>query len=304
VATHWLRSLTQQLRPLASRPRRPRVSLGIEQLEERLTPIATTTTLTLGANTILEGTSLRETALVVDSLANPVQVGQVSFTFDGTSESTQRLENRVNIGTVELTLTGLAPGHHTLTANYSQGGPALPDSSAAQQLNVIEVTGVQLGLDPNTVFVAGQPIKLEAFAGGLAPGDPEVNQGSMEFFVDGTLVGVAPVGLGGRASLNLASLPVGAHGLTVRYDGVNGPSLTTLGSPLSDPGSFTVIPATTTTLSAFANPSVFGQGNTFTATVTGPAGSATSPTGTVTFQIDASAVMVPLTGASAGTATA
>jgi hypothetical protein len=66
------------------------------------------------------------------------------------------------------------------------------------------------------------------------------------------------------------------------------------GSHSGTSNSFTVIAATTTTVTSSANPSVFGQSVTFTAAVTSPVAGLGTPTGTVQFSIDGTKVGSPV----------
>jgi hypothetical protein len=89
-------------------------------------------------------------------------------------------------------------------------------------------------------------------------------------------LGTVPVNGSGQATLTTSALAVGSHPITAAYSGDT--NFTTSGAALTQ----TVGQGSTSTaLSSSQNPSTFGQSVTFTATVTGGAG---TPTGTVTFR--------------------
>jgi hypothetical protein len=278
MLTHWLRKLTAKVRtttrpPRRSRPLRPRLRPGVEQLEGRL--VLTSTTLTLAPNTVPEGQFFTETAHVADSLGNAVAVGEVTFSYsNGNSSGPFRLEG-VFDGTIQKTVTPgtLPPGKYTVTANYGQGGPALPDSSDSQQLDVQQVSEILASLAHSTYYL-GQDIILGAQVLPHFNGDPVPTQGVVEFFVDGKVVGSQSLNSTGASSFDTSTLPLGDHTLTVRYDGAvtPGSGVDFASTGMSNAVSFTVAPVTTSTaVVSSADVSSFGQSVTFTATVTSPA---------------------------------
>src|SRR5262249_30472386 len=151
-------------------------------------------------------------------------------------------------------------GLQTVTAASSQGGPALPDSSASAQVNVIEATAVSAFVVANnvadpalvgaTTFPAGITLTLAATVHAAYGGDPQANGGTVTFFLDGNQVGQAAVH-GGAASLDLPGIAPGAHQLTAQYGGLSvaAPAISFASSPRSAPVGFSVVKtATTTTL--------------------------------------------------------
>jgi hypothetical protein len=105
---------------------------------------------------------------------------------------------------------------------------------------------------------------------------PNTATGSVTFLDGATIIGISFLE-GGTASLTTSSLAVGAHSMTARYSGD-----TFVNSGTSAALAHQVLAVTSTSLAASLNPTAFGQGATFTATVA----SATpgSITGTVTFK--------------------
>ena len=89
------------------------------------------------------------------------------------------------------------------------------------------------------------------------------------------MLGTGPLSLG-KATFTTSALAVGSHSITASYGGD-----TNFTASSSAPLTQTVRPVPSTTVASSLNPSTFGQGVTFTATVTASSG---TPTGTVTFK--------------------
>lgn len=121
--------------------------------------------------------------------------------------------------------------------------------------------------------VSGQSVTLSATitCGAFLP------TGTASFFDGVVLMGVVPLA-GGVSSLTTSSLSVGAHAITVIYNGdIN-----------CDPAAGGVVQTvnlitSATTLTSLPNPSVVGANVTMTATVVAVAPGAGTPTGTVSF---------------------
>jgi hypothetical protein len=126
--------------------------------------------------------------------------------------------------------------------------------------------------------VYGQPVTFTATVATVASGGPTPT-GSVQFSVDGSPYG-SPVTLsGGQAAVTISSLAVGGHTIAASYT-PDTDSFTGSGGTLSQ----TVNKANTTTVvTSSANPSVYGQAVTFTATVNVVAPGAGTPTGSVSF---------------------
>ena len=104
--------------------------------------------------------------------------------------------------------------------------------------------------------------------------------GTVQFSIDGVASGLPVALLGGQATLSTSTLTAGSHTIDAAYSGDPNFTLSsaTWTQVVNAAASSTVITETTG-----ANPSVFGDALTFTATVSGPGG---TPTGTVQFSID------------------
>ena len=279
-----LKDLTKTWSLSATRSRRPGARLcrlGVEVLEDRLTP--TTTTLNV-PHVVREGDTFRATVRVVDDLGTGVALGQVSLNVGLVQITAASLEGTT--GTVTFTLTQF-PGRYDFFARYTQG---LGDSdSGVEETDVLALTSVKAAVpQPSVPF--GQPVTLAATV--LATdGDRSPVAGPVDFYVDGQPVGEKDItSSGDEVRLTLGTLSVGSHVLTAYYAGdpniEPGTRFGYTSSPFSDPVSFTVTrDPTDLALSSSAASSSLGQPVTFTAAVT-PRDASVPPTGSVVFSVD------------------
>jgi hypothetical protein len=121
---------------------------------------------------------------------------------------------------------------------------------------------------------------------------PNTASGTVTWF-DGTTIQELSAISGGTATFTTSSLAIGTHSITAQYNGDTFDNSSTSASLIQR-----VLPASSTSLAASANPSVFGQSVTFTARVTATSG---TPTGMVKFE-DAGTTLGTVT-LSAGKAT-
>ncbi len=147
--------------------------------------------------------------------------------------------------------------------------------------------------------VFGQPVTLTATVAPVAPGSGTPT-GTASFFDGATLLGSAALS-SGVATLTTSSLSVGTHSITAVYSG-DGNFIGSTSSVLSQ-----VVNKAPTITTLTANPSGsvgFGHHVTFTAAVSVPPPGVGTPTGTMTFFVDATPVgTVPLSGLQAGIST-
>jgi hypothetical protein len=199
--------------------------------------------------------------------------GTVSF-FDGaTLLGTATLSG----GVATFTTSALSVGSHAFTAVY--GG----DSDFAGSTSPVDITTTTQAATSTNLTAApdpssfGQLVTLTATVTAVPPGSG-IPTGTADFFDGATLLGTGTLS-GGVATFTSSALAVGSHSLTAVYSGDS--NLTGSTSPVD---TITVNQAaTTTTVTAAPNPSVFGQAVTLSATVSAiPPGSGT-PTGTVSF---------------------
>jgi sugar lactone lactonase YvrE len=238
--------------------------------------------LKLGGNVAYTATYYYDdVAINSQAYPGPVPTGTVQFLVDG---SLYGSPVPLSDGTATSTPTStLSAGSHTVMASYS-GDTTYAASTGAlsggQAINTPSTTTVILSSANPSVF--GQPLTLTATvsAGPSATGTPT---GSVTFLDGGTSLGTAALTSSGQASFTISiPLAVGLHTLTAVYSGD-----ADFSASASLPITQTVDPGTTTTiLVSSANPAVFGQPITLTATVSVNAPASGTPTGSVVFVID------------------
>ncbi|MBI0298194.1 Ig-like domain repeat protein [Streptomyces sp. PRKS01-29] len=250
--------------------------------------------MTAAPNPAVSGQSVTLTATVIP-LGAGTPTGTVTFVVSGGPT----LNGTLSGGTASVTASGLSVGTHIVTATYNGDANFTPSTgtTAVVVIQASTTTSVTSSPDPST---PGQPVTFTAMVTPNAPATG-VPTGSVTFVISGSGGGtfIQPLS-GGTATLTLSTLGVGPHTVVALYGGDAG------FLPSSGIDTHTVNPgpaATTTTLTSSANPSVFGQPVTFTATVTPNAPATGVPTGSVTFVISGSgggSFTQPLSG---GTAT-
>jgi O-glycosyl hydrolase len=234
-----------------------------------ITNVVTTTTLSASPTSAVQGANVVLTATVTSASGSPT--GGVAF-LDGTTPllPTATLSG----GVASITLSSLAVGTHSITANY--GGNTGFTASASTPVTVTIIapavaTTTVVSASPNPAS-AGAPIVLSATTTATAG----TATGTVTFFDGTTSLGSGVLNGSGVATLSVSTLAVGSHSITASYAGAG--SFTASASaavPL-------VISAvtTTTSLTALPNPAAPGANVVLTATTTAASGTAT---GTVTF---------------------
>ena len=254
------------------------------------------------------------TTAVVVSSANPSVLNQaIGFTVtvaaaapgSGTPTGTVQFQvNGKNFGSV-VTLVGgtatsgstttLKVGNHTVTAVY--GGDAHFTTSTAPTLTQVvnpDATTTTLAASVNP-SVFGQSVTFTATVAAVAPGSGTPT-GSVTFYDGSTALKTASLS-GGSTTFTTTALATASHAITAVYNG-NATLATSTSSVLSE----TVNPdGSTAVVTSSADPSVFGQSVTLTATVTANAPGGGKPTGSVTF-LDGTSTLGTAT-LSGGTAT-
>jgi hypothetical protein len=253
----------------------------------------TTTSLTASPNQIAAGQTLTLTA-AVQGTGSTVPAGTVSFMSGSTPLGTAPVNSS---GVATLTITTLAVGSYSLTAQYSGNANFLSSSSAAVSVLVSSqatTTTTSLTASPNPVGT-GQTLTLTAAVQGTGSTVPA---GTVSFLSGSTPLGTAPVNSSGVATLTITTLAVGTYSLTAEYSG-NAIFLSSTSAVVSVTVSGQAT-ATTTSLTASPNPVATGQTLTLTAVVQGTGG--TVPAGTVSF-LNGSALLGTATLNSSGVAT-
>jgi sugar lactone lactonase YvrE len=205
---------------------------------------------------------------------------------DGTATiATATLQN----GAAQFSVSFSSPGAHSLTVSYGGDTNYLANTSGtlAQTVNPI-VTTITTASSPNP-STFGQTVTFTAAV------SPAAATGTVRFLDGATTIGAVALN-GGSAALATAALAVGSHAITAVYSGdamYAGSTSAPLAQVVNKAASAVAIGST-------ANPSTFGQGVTFTASVT-PGGA----TGTVQF-LDGSTILgtAGVSGGAASIATA
>jgi flagellar hook assembly protein FlgD len=213
-------------------------------------------------------------AVVAPGAGTPT--GAVTFTIDGTQESPVPLSG----GQAAFTISALSTGNHLITATYSGDGNFISSSTSAlsQIVNPADTTTAVSTLAEPALF--GQPLTIVATVSAVAPG-AGTPTGTVIFTIDGTAQPAVSLN-NGQADLTVSGLGVGSHSITAAYSGdsnFNNSTSAILTQVVSQAG-------TTTSLSASANPAVFGQQVSWVATVSSAVAGAGTPTGTITFTVD------------------
>ncbi len=223
--------------------------------------VTTTTSLTANTSTGTAGFDVVLTATVTAQTGTPA--GSVAF-FDGaTNIGTAVLGTN---GTASLTISTIAAGTHSFTAQYVASGTFLGSSSTAASLTLTAVSTTTILSASASSVPAGQPVTLTATVSS-GSGTPS---GTVMFLDGSTTVGTTALNSSGVASLTVSSLAGGAHAITAQFGGT-----ITYASSASAAVSLNVADYTLT-----ANPTsatmLAGQTATFTITVT-PLGGFNSP---------------------------
>ena len=173
----------------------------------------------------------------------------------------------------------------TFTASLSQNGnlyqavfsnSAGSATSSAATLTVINPATTTVLVSSANPSTFGQSVTFTA----TVSSPVGIPTGTVTFLDGASSLGTGTLDSSGMATLTTASLAVGAHSITASYGGD-----TNFNPSSSSALSQTVNKAATTVTSiSSTNPTVFGQGVTFSAVVAPVAPGAGSPTGTVTFQ--------------------
>src|SRR5207244_124574 len=201
-------------------------------------------------------------------------------------------------GQAVFTTDALAVGPHVVTEAYSGDGNFHSSTSEG----VLEVV---TKADSATIVVAsagaslfGQAVTFTAAVDAVAPG-----AGTPTGWVTFTIDGLAQPSIAlsnGQASVTIAELSVGNHSISVAYSGddnFNAGTPAGLSQTVNDTVAQT---RTSTVLVSSANPALFGQTLTFTATISIGDPSAGTPTGTVQFQIDGNDAGSPVSVSTSG----
>src|SRR6266581_4478963 len=215
---------------------------------------ATTTALVSSANPSVFGQSVTFTATVSSPVGIPT--GTVTFLDGASSLGTGTLDSS---GMATLTTASLAVGAHSITASYGGDTNFNPSTSSPLSQTVNKGATTVTAISSANPSVFGQPVTFTATVSSPAG----IPTGTVTFLDGAASLGTGTLDSSGMATLTTASLAVGAHSITASYGGDTNFNPST-SSPLSQTVNKS---ATTVTAISSANPSVFGQGVTFSAVV-------------------------------------
>jgi streptogramin lyase len=241
---------------------------------QTVTKASTSTALTSSANPVVFGQSVTFTATVsAISPATGTPTGTVTFRDGATSIGSGTLAS----GTATLTSTTLTVGSHTITAVYGGNANFNSSTSAAITQTVNKAASSSTVVSSANPAVFGQAVTFTATVAAVAPG-AGTPTGTVTFRDGTTSIGSGTLA-SGKATFTSSVLTVGSHSITVAYSGdanFNASSATRITQTISKADS-------SVTVTSSANPSVFGQPVTFSATVAAVSPGAGTPTGSVTF---------------------
>ncbi|HEY1576611.1 MAG TPA: Ig-like domain repeat protein, partial [Terracidiphilus sp.] len=241
-------------------------------VNETIAQATTSTTLGTTDASPIVGESITLSATVV-STEGPQPTGVINFTDNGSPLGSASLNTS---GIAALTLNSLAPGPHSIVANYTGDTDNALSSSTSLAETVAQIgTTTTLTSDANPLS-AGATLHLSAtvaLAAGAAPDGPLTGQ--VTFADAGTSLGTASLDPFGHATLTVNTLAVGGHTLVASYGGAtnyaSSSSVAFTQQVQKTATTVSVTPSATTVLA--------GTQVNFTATVTSSTG---IPTGTAT----------------------
>jgi sugar lactone lactonase YvrE len=237
-------------------------------LVQSITFTATTTMLTAGGTSSLEGKPVTLTVTVTSPTGTPT--GNVIFR-DGAANIGQGTLNAQGVAT--LSISSLAVGPQTLTAVYQGDSSYLTSTSAPPLVETISLAtpGLTLASPVNPVNVGTMVTFTSVLtSNGVAP------TGALTLQDGSAPIATQNVTNTGSFTFNISTLAIGTHTLTAQYagDANNSPATS---------NSITIKvqqAASSTSLTASANPSTLGQNLTLTAVVTS---SGVNLTGSISF---------------------
>jgi hypothetical protein len=172
----------------------------------------TQVTLTASANPATYATPAVLTATVTSN--GGLATGTVNFADGGIAIGSAALNTG---GVATLSTSSLAPGTHSIVANYAGDGRASASTSTPLALNVRQTTSVALATSASPEQTLSAVLLTAAVTNsGVTP-----VSGTVTFAEGTTLLGTAAVGATGHATLTVASLAAGNHTIVASYGGDN-----------------------------------------------------------------------------------
>jgi hypothetical protein len=234
-------------------------------LSQTVNKAAPAVTLTSSLNPSLFGQNVTFKSKVDNGVQQPT--GSVTF-YDGASS----LGTAALVGdSAQVSTALLTGGNHAIKAVYGGNSNFNSDSASITQTVNKEPTTSLLTTSPNP-SASGQSVTFKDSVSGSAP-----DGGKVFFKVDGIVVDSANINGSGVATVATSSLTTGSHAISAHYSG-------TANFDTSNSNTVNQVVGkapTTSHLTTFQNPSVFGQSVIFSDTVKGGATS-----GQVYFKVD------------------
>jgi subtilase family serine protease len=248
----------------------PVANLLVADLVGTVNSTVTTTTTTLHTSTATAVFGQTELLTATVTTQSGVPTGTVVFT-DG---NTQIGSAQVDANGQATLPVSLGVGTHALTATFVSN--TFPGSTSGSATVTISRAATTLALKSSAnPALTGHAVTFTATVSPVAPG-VGTPTGTVTFKDGSAVLGTVAVGTGGKAPFTTSFATTGGHTITAVYNGS--------GNFKSSARSITeqVRRPTTTALTASVNSTMTGHAVTFRATVTGPAGAAGTPTGTLT----------------------
>ena len=236
---------------------------------------------TSSLNPAVYGQGVKFTATVTAAApGSGTPTGQVTFYDGATAIDSATLNN----GSASYTTSALAVGGQSITVQYQGDSNFTPSTSAAVAQTVNQdgsTTTISSSANPASL---GQSVTFTTTVSAAAPGGGTPT-GSVTFYDGTTAIDTATLS-GGSATFTTTSLTVGSHAISISYGGDTnfaGSNSATLTETIRQSSA-------TAAVTSSANPTVYGQSVTFTATVTAVTAGTGTPTGQVTFYDGATAI--------------
>jgi hypothetical protein len=244
------------------------VAAASASLSQTIEAATTSVALAASSNLVTYASPLTLTATLTSNGATAT--GTVAFTESGVSLGSSTINAQ---GIATFSLASLAPGTHTILANYGGDGRASSAASAPVTIVIKQTASLAIVSSANPALTASS-ITLTAT---LTNSGAAAATGPITFSDGTTQLGATQLDSDGHASLVLPSLSSGTHSITAAYAG-DGNDFASTSQPLSQ---VVNLRATTTTVTASQTDASNPQQVTLIAVVHGDGSS--SPTGTVTF---------------------
>ncbi len=238
-------------------------------------PAVTTATVASGSNPSVFGQSITFTATVA-STSSGTPTGTVTFMDGATSLGTAALNGS---GQAVLSTSGLSVGSHSVTVVYGGDTNFATSTSPTLTQTVNQDTSTSVVAPSANPSVSGQSVMFTATVTANSPGSG-MPTGTVTFKDGSTVLGAGLLNGSGQATFNTSALSVGSHSITAVYGG-DGNFTTSTSSAFTQTVNQD---ASTSVVISSANPSIFGQSVTLTATITANSPGSGTPTGMVTFE--------------------